>query len=402
MNTAKPLLCVAFLLTASLLWGKEPDAFYYAKVKGASQTAFAQKLTSLPEWAVFQTLVCDAIDKAVNTGLTDRPNLERVLPPKLAAQIAEKVDARGFSIREALQALTEHLEAVVVIAEENDFQRFDGVVALIADVNPSFGVAWLPIIEGIQEGKDYKFLKKEIDGDFILQFDFESKQLNRNVKFGCAGLRLPGSGPRYALLFSNESGIQKYYDRFKKGETGEEYAKGWTKRLVVGERCFRALEAIGQKQAWPVPAMEFCRKTASFKIGCRDVTGVTQIEAALSLSQTNDARSVRETLQGTAMLVELALAGRADASAETKELARQISNFLQTVKAEADGNDVFVTMKLDGSDFWKLISAGLKKASDELLQNRADFPIREELRRRVRSIVFTPFALFYAGDSVCR
>jgi len=390
MNTARMLLCVAFLSIASLLWAKDPDAFYYVKPKAVSQTAFAQKLTSLPEWDTFRALFCETVDKVANKGLTDKQNLEKALPSKLAEQLADNIESRGgVSVREVVDALAEHLEAIIVMADETEFQGFTGVVALIGDAHPAMGLVWLPLAEGIEEGKDYKFLKKDQNGDFILQADFYSKQLNRDIKLCCAGLKLPGSADRYALLFSNEVGIQKYYDAFKNGQTGEEYAKGYGKKVVVGDRCFRALEKKGKELGWPTRARETCGKIKAVELGCRDIDGATQIEIGLSLKQEDDAKMVRDLILGAGMFVQLAAAAREEAGADTK-WGQQIADFLQTVKAEANGTDVVATVKLDSPDLWNLIAKGLTKASDELRQKK-DYSslrneIREKLERAVKSI----------------
>jgi len=384
MNTARTFLCAVFLSVAFPLLAKEPDAFYCAKPQALAQTAFVQKLTSLPEWNMFRTQVCDAIDKAVNTNLADRQQLEKGLPPALAEQLADKVASTGFSIQKVADGLAEHLEAVVVIAEEGESREFDGVIALIGDVDRSSGLVWLSMIDGIQEGKDYKFLKQESNGDFIIQVS--SRFRDHDVKFGCAGLKLPGSGDRYAVLFSKKS-IQKYYDAFKKGQTGEEYAKGYAEKLIVNERCFRTLENFGQKQAWPNRTLEVVGKIKGVEIGNRDVSGVTQIEARLSLIKEDDAKTVRDLVLSAGILVEIAAAAKEETDAETKDLARQVANFLKTVKAEVNGNDVVVTVKLDGTDFWKLASIGLKNVSNELSQKKDYSSLRENLQRHIMSIV---------------
>jgi hypothetical protein len=381
MNTTRLFLCTAFLFAAFPLLAKEPDAFYYAKPQAFAQTAFVQKLTSLPEWNAFRNQACDAIDKAVNRNLTDQQNLDKVLPPALADQVA----SRHFSIREVADKLTQYLEAVIVMAEENDSREFDGVVALIGNVDPSNGLGYLQMIDDIQEGKDYKFLKKDASGDFIIQVSTQFRE--RTIEFGCAGLKLPGNNNRYALLFARNAGIQKYYEAFKKGQTGEEYAKGYAQKLVVNDRCFRSLERFGQKQGWANRVMEVCKRIKGVEMGYRDVDGTTQIEVGVSLSQEDEANAVKDLVLGASMFVELAAVAKEETAAETKDMARQAANFLKTIKAEANGNKVAVTVKLDDSNLWKLVSAGLKKGSDELSQKKDYSSLREEIQRSIMSIV---------------
>jgi hypothetical protein len=390
MNITRPFLCVAFLLTTPFLLARDPDAFFCVKPQTVEQTAFVKKLTALPEWNAARTTLAGVIDKSVNATLTNRKQLEERLPAKLADQIASKVEERGsVSIYEVIAALREHLEAVVVLAEETDSHGFVGAIALIGDVNPADGLPWLPTIDGISEGKDYKFLKTESDGDFIIQTS--RKVMDRNVEICCAGVKLPGNN-RYALIFSNGIGIQKYCDAFKKGQTGEEFAKGYAQKLIVSDRSFRALEKFGQKQDWPARAMEACGKIKGVEFGFRDIDGATQIEAKLSLKQEDDAKLVRDLVLGTGMFIQLAAVAKEEVSDDTKDLARQAANFFQTIQAEANGTDVVVTLKLDGDDFWKIISDGLKKTNDELKQHKDFSSLRDKdwrgwFDRHVKSII---------------
>jgi hypothetical protein len=368
MNVTRSFLCVAFLLPVSFLSAKEPDALFYVKPQAVARAAFVQKLTSLPEWETFRTQACNTIDEVANTGLTDRKQLEERLPKNIADRIASKVETRGgFSVYEMVTALRKHLEAVVVMAEDMGSQGFVGTVALIGDIDPSQGLIWLDILGGVKEGQDYKFLKKEPGGDFILQASRTVQ--GRHVEICCAGLKLPGDS-RYALLFSNDAGIQKSYDAFKKGTTDAELTKGYVQKLVVGDRGFRAIEKIGQRNTWSARMMDVCGQVNGVEFGSRDLGGSTQIEAKLSLKKADDAKTVRDLILGVGMFVQLAATAKEETSAETKDLARQAANFLQTIKAEAKGTDVVITLTLDGDDLWNIISGGLKAANNELKQKK--------------------------------
>ena len=367
MNPVRLFCLVAFLSAVPFLQAKEPDAFYCFQPQLLPQTAFVQKLTALPEWEQFCTLFCEAVDHGIQKELNDRQKLEKVLTPELVNRLTEVVVTRGLTFRNAIQKVASHLESVVFVAEANDDLEFDGALAIIINVDPSKGLGGLHHLDEFKEGINYRFLKNEADGNFILKIAFNHQ--GKNVEFCCAGLKLPETDNRYAVLFAKEDGIQRYYDAFKKGQTGEEFAKGYVEKIVVGDRCFRALEKFGNEHAWATRAVDVCSKIKSVEFGFRDLDGVTQAEFRLSLNQTDDARLTRDLIGGTGMLIRLA-AARDGTSSETKDLARQAASFWDTVNVEINGTDILVTMKLDNADLWKLISESLQKVNNELRQKK--------------------------------
>jgi len=352
MRIVKSFFFVACLLAVSLLHAKEPDVFYYFHPKACEEMAFARQLTSLPEWKQFWSLFCDAIDKGIQKELTDRRKLEEHLPPKFVDMLISVIEKPGFSFRNVIGKVGEHLEAVVFMVETTPPKKIDGVFALILNVDPSQGLAWLPMIEDIKEGEDYWLLKRGPDSDFILKA--VATHDGKSVEFCCAGLKLPGNDYRFALLFSDEANIQRYFETFKAGQTGEEHAKGCVEKFVVGDRCFRVLETLGQQYGWDAKAMEIFKKTRNLELSCRDDDGATRIKVQLSLQQADDAKAARDMLAGYIALVQFSTD------------AREISSLLQTINIELDDTDVLVEVTLDHPKLWELLSNILSKASDEI------------------------------------
>ena len=351
----KSFFCAVLLLmfaTASRLHAKEPDIFFYANPKAIQEMSFVKQTTSLPEWEPFWSLFCAESDKGIRKELTHREQLAKVLPSKLVDVIAQGTTS-GISFRDAVQKVSEHLEAVVFMAEANDMQGFDGVVALIGDVNPAPVLVWLPMLGGIEEGTDYIILKQEPNGEFIIKVFFRFPARNINIEFCCAGLKLPGQTSRYALLFSNEEHIRKYFSDFKEGRTTEEYAKGFAQRIVVREPCFRFLEELGKQHTSVAQAADIFGKIKSIEFSLGDKDRASQVEVRLSLGQAEDVKTIHDLLGGFLALVQL-----------SPNVSPEAIRVLQSIRVESEKNDMLITMKLDHPELLKLISDALNKISN--------------------------------------
>ena len=357
MNVTTPLIksffyavLLSISATASSLQAKEPDIFFYANPKAIQEMSFVKQTTSLPEWEPFWSLFCGESDKGIRKELTHREQLEKVLPSKLIDVLAQSITS-GISFRDAVQKVSEHLEAVVFMAEANDMQSFDGVVALIGDVNPAPVLVWLPMLGGIEEGTDYTILKQEPNGEFIIKVFFRFPVRNIKIEFCCAGLKLPGS--RYALLFSNEEQIHKYFSDFKEGRTTEEYAKSFAQRIVVREPCFRSLEELGKQHTWAAQVADILGKIKGIEFGLRDKDGTSQVEVRLSLRQAEDVKTIHDLFDGFLALVQFST----NVSPETIRV-------LQSIRVESVENDMLIMATLDQTDLLKLISNALNKISN--------------------------------------
>ena len=350
MRSTKSFLFVVCLLTAPLLQSQEPDAFLCIRPKLYPQTAFAQKLTALPEWKPFCELFCNAVDKGITRELADRQKLERVLPAPFADLVAQAVTKRGFTFRQAVEKVVSHLDAVIFVAETNDSRRPTGLLAAIVDVDPSPSLGWVRILPDLVDGVTYNVLKEEANGDFISAISFRHQGML--VKFCFAVVKLPDS--RYALLFSDEANIQRYFGEFKEGRTGEEYAEGFVEKLVIGNRFFRFFEEFGTRHHWSVQAAEVCAKIEKVELGVRDIDGATHIEGRVSLRQSGDAAAAYAWLRGSLAFVQFSTDARIGA------------DFLQTISIELNEPDagVAVAIKLDHPALWSLMSHVLSKASD--------------------------------------
>ena len=348
MNIIRSFLCIVFLSTAFQLSAKEPDIFFYTKPKAYSQMEFVKKMTALPEWERFSTQFCDAVDEGIRKELSDRQKLEKILPSKAVDLLLRK--AQDVDFRTILDVVSQHFEVIVFMADVND-AKFSGMFAIVIDVDPSPAIRWLSMLEGVEEGRDYKFLKKEPNGEFIIKATIRHKE--KHYEFCCAGLELPNDD--YVVFCSDEDNVQKYFDLLKTGSVSEEYAKNAAGKLIVGEHCFRFLEEWGNQYDWVSKVKEFKehgRKIKGLEFGLSDVEGTSQMSARLSLRQKNDAEAVRDMLLGIVAVVRL-----------TTD-SREIANFFQTSSIESSGSDVIMTVKLDHPDLWGLISGILAKASD--------------------------------------
>ena len=356
MKNIKSFFCTVFVLTlvtASSLQAQEPDIFFCVRPKACLETAFVKKVTALPEWEPFWTLFCDAGNKGIRKELNDRQQLEKVLPPKAIDMVARTLAIHDFSFRTVVENIVEHLEAVILMADINDARKVDGVLALIADVDPSIGLVLLPLLNDFTEKIDYTILKRGTNGDFIVKFFFRLPQQNLDIEFCCAGLKLPGQANRYALLFSNEKHIQKYFDAFKEGRTGEQYAAGYAHKITVRESAFHAIAGLDRPAPWAALSAEILDKIKGVEFGVGDKEGITQVELRFSLRQPEDAQTIRDMFAGAIALAQLS----AHFSPETTSL-------LQTINIESNGNDVVAMIKLDHPELWKKTSSVLNKASD--------------------------------------
>lgn len=363
MNTVRSFLfCTTFLLATSFLQAKEPDALCCVQLKACGETAFAKKLTSLPEWTLFRDVFCDAVDRGIQKELADRSKLEKVLPPEFVGLIAQAIKRYNVSFRD-IERAAQHLETIVFAAHANDNGGFDGVLAFIVDIDPSPSLMWLQMLDGFL-GKNM-FLKQEPNGDFIVNFTFKLQE--QKIEFCCAGLKLPGKTNRYALLFSDAENIQRYCGEFKSGRTGEEHAAGYAGKIIVSEHCFRSLEEFGKQHAWAAKTTEVCGKIIGIVFGCRENDGATQLDIRFSLRQAADAKRVHDTLVRLADFVPFLT--------DTPSAA----NLSEIVHVELNGTDVVVTIKLDSPEVLRIIGNVLQQTSEELMKkNTADDGMAKE------------------------
>ncbi|MCL2742982.1 MAG: hypothetical protein FWE67_03940, partial [Planctomycetaceae bacterium] len=299
------------------------------------------------------TLFCDAVGKGIRKELDDLQKIEKHLPPKVTDAVdmlVQMVEIQQLKFRDIIWMVSQNIEAVIFMADVSDTDKVSGAFAIVSHINPSPELSWLRAMD-IHEGKDYTFLKKESNGDFIIKSAFN--HAGKKIEFCVSGLKLPGND-RYALLFSDPDNIQKYFEAFKEGRTGEEYAKGKAQKIIIGESCFRLIEKYSKQNEWTARAKEIADRVKYLEFSLGDTDGATNLNVRLSMRKEEDAKAISYLL--------LAYIASIQSVTDTAEVA----NFLQALKVETKGNDVAMTMKLDYPDLWKVISEALVKASDKI------------------------------------
>lgn len=349
---------------------------YQSQPQQIVQSDFIQRLLALPEWEPFYNEFTTACDKALKKELGNREKLERSLPKQVVDEIQSKIGE--ISTRKGIDEFFRHVEAIVfrlkadsdkedidenlddiaklLSGREKDIELdFDGVCAFILDVDPR---GWpKKCLTGFREGRDYKYLRNDSEG-FILDFDFEIR--DREISFCCAGLKIDGDKPRYALIFSDDDKIRRYFDTFKSGAPLNDLSAKPLEQLVLQETCFLFLEHQRKRNDWKVDTSEVFSKIKSLKINYKDVDGISRVEAIAQTRSAEDAKSLRDIVAGLVALVKFTQ-GSSD-----KEDAKQVVQFIQTINIDAKDTETSVVVKLDQEDLWKLIAKGLRKATEEI------------------------------------
>lgn len=338
--------------------------------KANRNSDFAKRLAELPEWETFVTAFTGACDQALGKELT-LERLEKRLPPSAAAQVNDFIK-KGLSTRKGYEIFAAHVDAVLFELEadfdhkhgdENlkdmlDFLRgpkkdleldFDGFLAFVMDVNPR---DFLSFLENFRKDKDYRFLKNEPEGDFILEFDFEYR--GREIEACCTGLKLSGEN-RYVLIFSNEDDIRRYCEAFQTGRYADlDYSKPLT-QIGLEESFFLFLDRQQRRLGADSIGTGFLSKIKRATLTFHDVDGVSVLEISGEMTNRDEAKSMNDILTGFIALGQLQFENDATA----KEL-------LRSIRTDATDNKVSVQLKLDHGVVWKLLGKGLKIAADEI------------------------------------
>ncbi len=348
---------------------------YQANQKALLSCNFCERLFALPEWEPFSKTFTDACDHALGKELS-REKLEKRLPKDIVDVIRAQID-QSISTRKIIEGYFKHVEAIVfelqadfddddgldenlkdlaqfLAGKKKDLDlSFDGVLAFIVDVNPRKG---LEILKYFREGTDYKFLKNETDGDFILKFDFEYK--NREIEFCCAGLKLNGEN-RYALLFADDEDIARRCKAFKTGRYADLDTSKPMKKWTLEEPCFLFLDHQCKRTGLNSHGVEFFGKIKRAGMVFQDVDGVSQCELSAEMRSKDDALAGRDLLSGLIALAQL----NQDENSGAK-------NMLRSIKIDNKGNAVAVAVQFDSPELWKLIAQGLIEATKKIEEKK--------------------------------
>ncbi|MDR0338406.1 MAG: hypothetical protein LBI18_15130 [Planctomycetaceae bacterium] len=371
--------------------GAEPTIItYQSNVKALTSSDFVKRLTALPEWEPFFDLFTQTCDKRIDKELS-RENLQRKLPEPIVNDLRFFLES-GISTKNGIETVFQHLEAVIgelqadfdheeidenlqditdlLQGRKKDLDlEFDGLLAFIVDVNPR---SFLTFLKYFRERTDYRFLRNEPNGDFVLKFDFEYR--DRDIEFCCAGVKLANG--RYVFLFSDDDSIEQYCRAFRTGRYAQLDTAEPKKEIVLEETCFRFLdrqlkklkrdfngevviENFIDRQQEPVKlnsnGLEFFGKIKKATMTLHEVNGVSQLHVKAIMRTAEDARFVRDLLMGLLAFAQLNVANNAPER-----------GLLQAVQIDASGADVLVTVKLDNPELWKLIAKGLQQATEKL------------------------------------
>ena len=375
-------ICCAFLIVLPVILAMLPTAMpqvfaeeglsivsYEVRPNAFVSSDFCRRLTALPEWEPFFTTFTDAVDKALPKELS-RDRLNGKLPDEMIDDIQNVLD-RGISSRRAVESFFEHVDVIVfelradidsiTLGEGLDglvklFQSgkidvkvgIDGVLGTVIDVNPR---KLLPALKYLKEGKDYEFLRNEADGDFVLKFHFRFH--DHKIGFCCAGVKIPNRD-RYALLFSGKQEIDDYVKMFKDGKFAA-VSNSPVKEVVLAEPCFLFLDREWKKTGLHSNESDFLSKIKMLKASFRDVDGVSQIDLSATMRSADDARQLRDLLNGLTALVRL-----------TQNADSPAMKLLDSFSVDIEEEKVTVAAKLDNDELWKGIAEVLKKATKEI------------------------------------
>ncbi|MDR2168796.1 MAG: hypothetical protein LBP59_01480 [Planctomycetaceae bacterium] len=352
---------------------KSPTIISYRdNFKAFASSDFVQRLFNLPEWEPFAEAYTDACDNAIERELS-QDKLNQMLPAEVAQDLRQFIES-DITTRKGVQTVFQHLDAIIfelradfddddidenlkditdiALGRTKDFEiDFDGVLAFIVDINPRPLISFLKYF---REGTDYKFIRNEPDGDFILKFDFEYR--NRDIEFCCAGVKL-GVG-RYAVIFADDDQISRYCQAFKTGRYSKLDTTQKKKELVVDETCFLFIDRQLKLAKINSNGIEFFSKIKGVKSTLYEEKNKLQFEIDVKMRTVEDSAAFRDLLTGLTALVQL---NTAEKSPERE--------FLQTVKINAGGTNVSVKINLDNPEVWKLIAKRLKEVTDKI-QNR--------------------------------
>lgn len=362
---------MALAVTAVPLQAEEPVVVSFrSHPKALASCDFLQRLTALPEWEPFFSAFTSAVDKGLGKELT-REKLETKLPKGIVDDIQRAID-KGLTTRSVIEGLFKHVDAVICethadfdnVDIEAKLRKFvqmicggqhkadldlDGFLALLIDANPRDALKYL---DYLREGKDFKYLRNDPDGDFVVRFDFEFH--GQDIEFAVAGLKLSGE-KRYAVLISGERNILNHYDAFKTGRYAALDTSKPFKELALEETCFRVLERQGDRLGWDSTGTEILGKIKRLSVSFNDESGVSQLAVNAEMRAPEDARQVRDIAGGLIALAQLA---RSENTPNT--------DFLKSIKIETENEKVSLVMKLDNPELWKLIAQALDQATKEI------------------------------------
>ncbi len=364
------LLAWAIVFSPQLRADDDPVVVSYrANQKALLEGEYAKKLFALPEWGAFRDAFTSACDEGLTKELT-REKIQNRLPAPIVDDIVKLVD-KGISTRKAFEAYAKHVQAIVFelredfddedIDEQLDkIQRamagqtkdldldFDGYLAIVLDVNPR---PWLSVLKYFKEDRDYKFLRNETDGDFVLDFDFEFH--GKEIEFCCAGLKLDAGF--YALVFADSDDILARCDALKRSGSLTKDLTVAKKEFIVERATFRFLDRVQQRFA-SAGGSDLLGKIQRFSSTYTETGGVCQCVVTLEMSSEQDAKSIRDIVAGFIALAQLQT---------SSDDEKSINGFLASIVVETRGGTVTMIMK-EHPDIWKLTSLVLKKATEDM------------------------------------
>lgn len=351
---------------------------FQSNQKSLLSSSFCARLLALPEWEPF----FDAFTKACDKGFErEKQRILDKLPKDVSSDIQRNSD-KDLTTRRLIEGFAKHVDAIVfelradldrVDIDENlkdifDILRgktkdieldFDGVLAVLIDADPRDA---LPLLKYLRENKDYKFLRNEPGGDFIIDFDFDFH--DREIEFCMAGIQLPqksGENKRYALLFSNDDEIASLCESFKTGRHSQLDLSTPRKELALEETCFLFIEQQRQRFGLNSSGTEFFSKIKRLSTSFNDQDGAAQFELSVVMRSQEDAAALRDLLKGMLALAQL---GQPENSSLIK--------WIQSIKIDAENANVAVAVKLDNPELWKELASGLTKATEKIEQKLQD------------------------------
>lgn len=336
---------------------------------------FCKRLTALPEWEPFVRVFTEACDSAL---VREVPleRLEKHLPRGIVDDLLEAID-KGWSTRKLIEGYFAHVEAVVFELQADldrldlsdslkDLARLaqnagrasrfdvDGMLAFVIDVDPRKGLEYLKYL---REGEDFEFLHNDDpDGDFILSFKLEAR--DRQVRFCCSRVKLAATG-KYALIFSGRSNAVRLAEEFKTGKYADSDFSKPAKELAVEEACFLFLDKQAKRAGWGSNGLEIFGKIKRLSARTRDVDGTTRFETSIVMRTADEARQIRQMLEGLIALAQL-----------SQNPAEGGVDWFRLLRIEHRDDTVSLAVKLDDPGCWKLIAQSLRQATEEIRKRR--------------------------------
>lgn len=340
--------CTVLMSSASAQEFTKPMVSYQANQKALLASDFFRRLSALPEWDAFYTTFTETCNKALENELS-RERLLRYLPEEIVDDISKEWE-KGIQSKQIIESFFEHTEALFF---EFYVDGPRGCLALIGDVDPRNAKK---VLTYFREGTDFEILKDDPNGDFLLKFDFKYHGIR--VLFYCAGLKLKQDG-LFGLFFSNGLNIWEYAESFRTGKNADRDYSQSLKELVLDETCFHFLERQRQQVGLDYPGSELLEKVKELSASFHDVDGISQFDLKITMRSKEDAETLRRLIDGLVALVQLSQTSQ-NASLE----------WLHAFSLNVNGEGVFLIVKLDNPELWKLISKGLDKATKTLHKGR--------------------------------